>query len=103
MALHLEALIAKARRDGAFDNLPGRGKPLVLDDDSDVPPEQRMARRILRNANVAPSEVTALSALGTLKEQLAQTRDPAQRDRLLREISRADSAIRMKLERARQR
>ncbi len=103
MALHLEALIAKARRDGAFDDLPGRGKPLALDDDSGVPEELRMAHRILKNADVAPSEVGALSALGALKAQLRETTDPVERERLMREISRKDSAIRLKLERARRR
>lgn len=103
MAVHLEALIAKARQDGVFDALPGRGKPLDLADDAGVPEELRMAHRVLRNANVAPSEVTALGALGALRQQLRDTAAPAERDRLLREISRADSAIRMALERGRRR
>lgn len=103
MSLSLEAIIARARSEGVFDELPGRGKPLVLDDDSGVPEELRMAHRVLRNANVAPSEVTALSALGALREQLVGCEDPAERDRLLREISRRDSVIRMTLERARRR
>ncbi len=103
MAVHLEALIAKARRDGVFDSLPGRGKPLDLDDEAAVPEEMRMAYRVMRNANVAPAEVTALSTLGGLKQQLRDTDDQAERDRLMREISRADSAIRMALERGRRR
>ena len=103
MALHLEAIIEQARRDGAFDNLPGRGKPLVLDDDLAVPVEMRMAHRILKNADVAPGEVMALKALGALKEELRACTEPLERDRLLREISRRDSAIRIKLEQARRR
>jgi hypothetical protein len=103
MALHLEVLIEQARREGAFDNLPGRGKPLELDDDTGIHPEMRMANRILRNANVAPSEVTAMTALAALKAELREATDPAERNRLMREISRRDSAIRVLLERARRR
>ncbi len=35
---------------GEFDNLPGTGKPLALDDDTFVPPELRVAYRVLQNA-----------------------------------------------------
>lgn len=45
-----ERRIAEAREAGAFDNLPGYGKPLTLEDDSHIPPELRMSYRILKNA-----------------------------------------------------
>lgn len=34
-----ERHIIEAQRKGEFDNLPGRGEPLILDDDSHVPAE----------------------------------------------------------------
>ena len=36
-----ERHIAEAQAKGEFDNLVGSGEPLILDDDSHVPPELR--------------------------------------------------------------
>lgn len=54
-----EARIEKAIAQGAFDNLPGSGQPLMLDDDRLVPERLRAAYRILRNAGFVPPEVEA--------------------------------------------
>jgi hypothetical protein len=52
-----ERKIAEAAAKGEFDNLPGAGQPLDLDEDLLVPEDQRMANRILRNAGFVPQEV----------------------------------------------
>lgn len=52
-----ERHILDAQRKGEFDNLPGAGSPLVLDDDSGVPQELRVAYRILKNAGYVPAEI----------------------------------------------
>jgi len=60
MLLHFiaEDRIAKAIARGEFDNLPGAGRPLDLDDEDPLLPEEmRMARRILRNSGF--DDVTA--------------------------------------------
>ena len=45
-----ERHIAEAQAKGEFDNLAGSGEPLILDDDSHVPPELRAGyRQILSN------------------------------------------------------
>ncbi len=49
--------IQEAIEEGQFDNLPGKGKPLDLDDDPTTPPHLRLANRILKNANVLPDWV----------------------------------------------
>ncbi|HZG66894.1 MAG TPA: DUF1992 domain-containing protein [Herpetosiphonaceae bacterium] len=46
--------IAAAHADGAFDNLPGAGRPLQFEDDSLVPEEERVGYRLLKNAGFAP-------------------------------------------------
>jgi hypothetical protein len=53
----VERKIAEAMAEGAFDHLPGAGKPLALDDDTLVPEDLRVAYRILRNAGFLPPEV----------------------------------------------
>ena len=55
-----EERIARARDAGEFDDLPGAGKPLKLDDDALVQEELRAAYRILKNAGFVPPEVEAL-------------------------------------------
>lgn len=52
-----ERHIIAARDKGEFDNLPGQGEPLILDDDSQVPPELRAAWRLLKNAGCLPPEL----------------------------------------------
>lgn len=52
-----ERHILDAQSKGEFDNLPGAGLPLVLDDDSGVPQELRVAYRILKNAGYVPPEI----------------------------------------------
>lgn len=56
-AVIAERRIKEARDRGDFDNLPGFGKPLELEDDSHVPEELRMAYKLLRNAGYVPPEV----------------------------------------------
>lgn len=53
-----ERKIADAIDQGLFDNLPGKGKPLVLDDDSLTPAASRVGNRILKNAGVVPDWVS---------------------------------------------
>ena len=65
----VERRIADAFRQRAFDDLPGQGRPLVLDDDRLVPEDLRIAMRILKNAGVLPPEVEAL-------RELENSRDP---------------------------
>ncbi|PWV63534.1 DnaJ family domain-containing protein [Plasticicumulans acidivorans] len=67
----VEERIAEARRAGAFDDLPGTGKPLALDDDSMVPEELRMAYRVLKNAGFLPPELEARREIAALEADLA--------------------------------
>ncbi|MBI5291973.1 MAG: DUF1992 domain-containing protein [Chloroflexi bacterium] len=49
MADLMDEIIRKAREAGHFDNLPGAGKPLNLDDNPNEDPATRLANHILRN------------------------------------------------------
>lgn len=49
-----ERKIRDAQEEGAFDNLPGKGQPLNLEQDPRVPPEQRAAYRLMREAKILP-------------------------------------------------
>ncbi len=52
-----ERHILDAQKKGEFDNLPGSGEPLVLDDDSHVPVELRAGYRLLKNSGCLPPEL----------------------------------------------
>ncbi|HTP94790.1 MAG TPA: DnaJ family domain-containing protein [Burkholderiales bacterium] len=81
-----EARIGEALRNGEFDNLPGAGRPLELDDDALVPAESRAAYRLLRNAGLVPRELEALREIGSIERALGSVRDPAQRRQLVARI-----------------
>jgi hypothetical protein len=50
----VERKIQEAITNGVFDDLPGKGKPLQLEDETHVDPGMRLAYRILRKAGMAP-------------------------------------------------
>ena len=68
-----EANILAAQRRGEFDDLEGQGKPLVLDDDSAVPPEMRASYRILKNSGYIPAEISLLAEIARLEQLLNGT------------------------------
>lgn len=50
----VENQILKAQKEGKFNNLPGAGKPLNLQENPYEPPELHMAFKILKDNNFAP-------------------------------------------------
>lgn len=66
LAAIVEQRIAAAMARGDFDNLPGAGRPLALDDDPLVPAELRVAYRILKNAGFVPPELETIVEVGQL-------------------------------------
>src|SRR5690242_1918819 len=77
--------IEEAMRRGEFDNLPGKGRPLNLDEDANIPADMRMAYHIMKNAGVAPPEISLRKELEKIKAELAQARTDAERCALERE------------------
>ncbi|HVP89371.1 MAG TPA: DnaJ family domain-containing protein [Casimicrobiaceae bacterium] len=61
-----EARIEEAIAAGAFDDLPGAGRPLELDEDRFVPEELRAAYRVLKRAGFVPPEVEARKEISSL-------------------------------------
>ena len=98
MGVDIEEIIAKAKAEGAFDGLPGRGKPLDLRDDPFGPVELRMTLKILRDNNVLPPEVQASKKVGRLREALAASREPRERERLTRALRQAEVAFAASIE-----
>jgi len=65
-----EERIREAQQAGAFDDLPGKGKPLELEDLSWVPEELRIGYLVLKNAHVLPPEAELLKDIHILEDLL---------------------------------
>jgi hypothetical protein len=94
-----ERRIRQAIADGEFDNLPGAGKPLNLDDYFATPEDLRMAFSILKNANCAPAEVEMLKEISRLEHAIEDSSDDAERHQLGRRLAHRRTELAMALER----
>lgn len=81
-----EEKIREAQRTGAFDNLPGKGKPLQLEDMSWVPEDLRIGYLILKNAHVLPPEAELRKDIHTLEDLLKHVEDEGERRALAKSI-----------------
>jgi hypothetical protein len=81
-----EERILEAQRAGAFDDLPGKGKPLVLEDLSWVPEDLRIGYHILKHAGVLPPEAELLKDIHTLEDLLRYVEDEGERRALAKSI-----------------
>ncbi len=99
MSLHVDKLVAEAIAQGKMDNLPYKGEPIPIEDDSHIHPELRMTMRILKNAGVAPPVVEEMKRIRALEDELATITDPTEREELAKRIGRERSVLKMKLER----
>jgi len=81
-----EQRILEAQRKGEFDNLPGKGKPLELEDLSWVPEELRIGYHVLKNAHVLPPEAELLKDIHTLEDLLKHIEDEGERRALAKSI-----------------
>lgn len=82
-----ERKIREAMERGEFDNLPLKGKPLPPDDLDRVPPELRMAYKILKNANVLPEELELKRSIHSLQELIDACCDGEEEKELRKKLS----------------
>src|SRR3989304_9956940 len=82
----VEERIHEAQQAGAFDDLPGKGKPLELEDLSWVPEDRRAAYIMLKNAHVLPPEVELLKEIHTLEDLLKYVEDEGERKARVKSI-----------------
>ncbi len=61
-----EAKILEAIEKGAFDKLPGRGRPLNLEDMSLVPDDLRVGYILLKNSGYLPEELELYKEITSL-------------------------------------
>lgn len=82
-----EERIKEALAKGAFENLRGNGKPLDLDEDTNVPDELRVAYKILKNAGYLPPELELKKEIASLKALIASIDGPEEKAKQLKELN----------------
>jgi len=82
-----EERIRDAIQRGEFDNLPGRGKPLNLEDDRHIPDDLRLAYKVLRNAGCLPPELELKKEISKAEELLSSMADEGERYRQLQKVN----------------
>ncbi|WP_166244485.1 DnaJ family domain-containing protein [Paenibacillus turpanensis] len=93
-----EDRIREAMERGEFDNLPGKGKPLDLDDLSHVPEELRVGYKLLKNAGVLPEEMQLRKDMVTLTDLIRSCTQQEERNRLQRQLTEKQLRFKMLLE-----
>jgi len=82
-----ENRILEAMEAGLFDNLEGHGQPLKLEDESHIPPELRMAYKILKNADCLPPELEVRKEVVRLQDLVASLPDEAEKLKQMRRLN----------------
>ncbi len=73
--------------NGEFDDLPGKGKPIPLEDDSHVPEDLRLAYKVLRNADCLPPELLEKKEICQMEDMLTTIPDEKERYKLIKKIN----------------
>jgi hypothetical protein len=82
-----EQRINEAIQRGEFDNLPGSGKPLNLEDDRLIPDDLRLAYKVLKNADCLPPELELKKEIRTAEELLSSLKDESAKYRQIKKIN----------------
>ena len=83
----IEERILQAQKRGDFDNLPGFGKPLDIEDDSHIPEDLRLAYKVLKNAGCIPPEIELKKEIHQTRDLLAAMENTAQKYRTLTRLN----------------
>jgi len=82
-----EERIREAIERGEFDDLPGKGQPLNLEDDSHLPTDLRLAYKILKNANCLPPELELRKEIRTTEALLAGIQDTQEKYKQMKKLN----------------
>ncbi|MFO7985681.1 MAG: DnaJ family domain-containing protein [Desulfatiglandaceae bacterium] len=83
----IEERIKEAQQKGEFDDLPGRGSPIVYEDDSHVPEDLRLAYKVLKNADCLPPELALKNEIRQMEDMLDGIPDEKEKYRQIKKIN----------------
>ena len=87
LAAVAERKILEAIERGEFDDLPGKGKPLDLSDEPMVPPELRVAYKVLKNAGYLPPELELRNEIVRLSDLIDAVGDEGEKRAKRKELN----------------
>lgn len=79
--------IKRALKEGKFENLEGMGKPLPKDEAENLPPELRMAYRVLKNSGYVPAEIAEEKEIEQTIDLLAHMKDEGERYQQMQKLN----------------
>ncbi len=82
----VEERIRKAQKEGAFDDLPGAGKPLP-NEDMDIPEDIRLAYKVLKNADFIPPELELRKKIRSTQELLSGMPETAEKYKTVKKLN----------------
>ncbi|PFM55902.1 enterochelin esterase [Bacillus cereus] len=83
---HISSIVKRAEKTGAFNDLPGKGKPLNLDKDFSYNPEKQLYRT-LKNNHVLPRWIELSKEIDNLKEKQKEATDAEEAAKLIQIIN----------------
>lgn len=75
--LSIDEIIRQAMEEGKFDDLPGKGKPLNLDQDPHEDPDWRVAHHMLKSAGFSLPWIERLKEIQVEIDQARQVLEQA--------------------------
>ena len=83
----VEERILTAQKRGEFENLPGSGKPLPVEDNRLISEELRLAYKILKNADCLPVEIELKKEIKQTQDLLAGMQETSEKYRILKKLN----------------
>ena len=83
---HISSIVKRAEKSGAFDDLPGKGKPLNIDKSLSYNPEKQLYKT-LKDNHVLPRWIELSKEIDYLKEKLKEITDSNEATKLVRTIN----------------
>ena len=87
LQLIAERRINEALQEGKLNIEGWKGKPLPLEDERKVPPDLRIAYKMLKNAGYLPPEIETRKEIQQVEELLAATEDEHVRVKQLKKLN----------------
>ncbi|MGX1266036.1 succinate dehydrogenase/fumarate reductase flavoprotein subunit [Rossellomorea marisflavi] len=82
-----EQRIRKAYEEGEFNELPGFGKPMDLNDDAGIPEELKMAHRMMKNAGYSTEEAGLKQEMMRIEDLIRTCEDDVEAKSLHKELN----------------
>ncbi len=83
----IESRIKMAQEQGVFENLPGSGQPLHIEDDRHIPEDLRLAHKILKNADCLPPELQLRKEISSTEDLLSGMTDTERKYRTIKKLN----------------